>query len=138
MTRVVLLVLGAIVVIYLIQKYGTKFLLVLDEKAFLDKNQGLEQAAKDKGQKATHSPLEFDSYASKIYNSHGFWNDDEQSVGAVFQTLHNELDVSLLIKAFGIKDGMALAGFLYDFLNSSEIEEYVNAPLRGNGVKVQF
>jgi Na+-transporting NADH:ubiquinone oxidoreductase subunit NqrC len=138
--KFIIIVLICAIILAIILKYAGRVIATVQEKAFLDKNKSLDDAARAKGQTPTHSNVEFEALSAKIQAANKPWYeiDDTYSVESVMQVMRNELDLSLLIKAFGIKDGMALAAYLYDFLSASEIEQYVNKPLRGNGVKFQF
>lgn len=121
-------------------RYGNRLIQTAADRDLLEKNKSLDDAARSKGEKPSYTGLEYESMASKIQvaNQPWYYADDVESVRAVFQKMKNTLDISLLIKAFGIRSGMALAAYLYDFLNASELEQYVNQPLRGNGLTFQF
>jgi hypothetical protein len=135
-TKQIIILVVILIAVYILNKNVPLLLAVANEKKYLKDNKGLKEAAKN--QKASFDLVGYNTLSQKIYEAHGWWNDDEDAVESVFQLLKTELDVSNLIDSFGIKDGKALASFLYDFLSTGEIETYINKPLRGNGVKFQF
>jgi len=97
------------------------------------------------GQPLSYSNYQYDIYADGLYQNFGYWYEggtDEEGIKAIFMKMNNDADLFKLIQAYA-KHG-SLAGEIYtsldrdDFWNGNEIEKYVNAPLRMNGVKYQF
>lgn len=85
--------------------------------------------------KPTLTAQDFRDLASLLYTSmKGFGNTDEEQIGRVFAKIRNKTDLLYLQAAFGVRDGETLVQWLAGDLSSSEIETYVNAPLRKNGV----
>jgi hypothetical protein len=69
------------------------------------------------------------SYAKKIYNAKGFFNDDEDTVYGVFRSLQSKTQVSLVAKAFFSLYGKDLKNYLQPpngFLSDSEWNNVVN------------
>ena len=72
------------------------------------------------------------------------WADDEEAIKSINQKLLNNTDVLKVIKAYQDTFGEDLATDYNsnldrnDWWNGDEIEKYVNAPLRSNGVTIQF
>lgn len=63
---------------------------------------------------------------------------DEDSIKAVMVKMKNDADVLKLIQAYGNREGYDLSGWLRDDMSDEYMEEYVNGPLRANGVTFQF
>lgn len=77
-----------------------------------------------------------DDYAAKlatqIYKAKGRWiisNDDEQAVENVFTQLKDKVQVSNIAQAFSRGYKRPLEPFLKSFLNESEMQEHVYAPV---------
>lgn len=69
------------------------------------------------------------SYAKKLYNAKGVFNDNEADVYGVFRALQSKTQVSLIAKAFFGLYGKDLKNYLQPstgFLNESEWNEVVN------------
>jgi hypothetical protein len=69
------------------------------------------------------------SYAKKLYNAKGIFNDNEADVYGVFRALQSKTQVSLIAKAFFGLYGKDLKNYLQPstgFLNESEWNEVVN------------
>jgi hypothetical protein len=69
------------------------------------------------------------SYAKKLYNAKGIFNDNEADVYGVFRALQSKTQVSLIAKAFFGLYGKDLKNYLQPstgFLNDSEWQEVVN------------
>ena len=71
--------------------------------------------------------------AKTLYQAKGenWWNDDdEMAVGEVFRQLKDKVQVANLSKAFWDNEERDMWNYLNGFLSSSEMERYVNAPIR--------
>jgi hypothetical protein len=69
------------------------------------------------------------SYAKKLYNAKGIFNDNEADVYGVFRALQSKTQVSLIAKAFFSLYGKDLKNYLQPstgFLNDSEWNEVVS------------
>lgn len=88
-------------------------------------------------EKVTITQEQFNSFASKLYHAMKGLGTREQDIFDVFEQMQSRSDVLQLIKTFGIKDGDNLKAWLYDDLNSSEINK-INQILATNGVNYIF
>lgn len=108
------------------------------------------------GQKATYLSTNYTQFADKIYEAacSGFlcYGTDEQAIYDVFDKMVNDLDVLLLIKAFGLRQPRGtvcipipgtgecdypMAQWLQGELDSDEFKE-LNNILSKKGIKYQF
>lgn len=64
--------------------------------------------------------------AEQIYNSPGFFNDNEQSLYNIFRNLKSIVICSLLSKVFLLKFKKDLHSFLADFLSADELSKVVD------------
>ena len=105
------------------------------------------------GQKATYLETNYIQFADKIYEagcSGVFcYGTDEDAIFDVFDKMQNELDVLLLVKAFGLREergsicipgtdcGLGLGAWLQTELGEDDFTE-VNKILSQKGIKYQF
>jgi hypothetical protein len=100
--------------------------------------------AKKAGQTPSYSSATYSQLADKIYAAVMYtWGTDEQAIYDVFNKMNSNLDVALLIKAFGKRrvefstQDMELGAHLSNDLDSSEISK-LNSILSSKGIKYQF
>ena len=114
----------------------------------LQRNKALkeeEERLKKEGEFPTYSDLEYEQMANALFAAlDGYFTESEEQFLPVFMRMKNRMDVIKLIDAFGVRDvspiyGEAdLATQIGRYFTTSEKEEYINGPLRRNGVKYQF
>lgn len=130
--------------IYKFAKGGLKSL-----KDAKEKNQLLsdEKGLQNIGMKYSYMTSQYNTFADKVFSALKGASEDETMIKYVMSNMKNDLDVLALIKAYGIRDasywGWESANYdlvtaINAYLESDEVETYVNAPLRSNGVKYQF
>ena len=135
---VVFILLLILFVLYLILKAAKK----TDEEKDIkkDKNKFIQE-----GQKPSYPLTNYQSFASRIYSS-GLttFGTDEDAIYDVFKKMQNDLDVVMLIEAFGnrrleftIGSGENLGAFLQSELDTDEIEE-INKILAGKNIQYRF
>ena len=97
------------------------------------------------GQSKHYTKSEYYSMANQLYYAMYGAGTDEDQIKSVMKKMQSDLDVLELINAFGTKTGKYFSSFsgglsewLHDELSTSDLETYVNAPLRSNGVSYQF
>lgn len=100
--------------------------------------------AKKAGQTASYSSATYSQLADKIYAAVMYtWGTDEQAIYDVFNKMNSNLDVALLIKAFGKRrvefstQELELGAHLSNDLDSSEISK-LNSILSSKGINYQF
>jgi hypothetical protein len=97
----------------------------------------------DKGQKPTFSRTQYKGFADVIEGENMSFNTDEEKIYGIFKQMKNDLDVLLLIEAFGKRRPQFttferdLTGFLNEDLNKGEIEE-INKILASKNIKQRF
>ena len=104
-----------------------------------------EKSFKAAGQKQSYTDGQYKIFADAIYSA-GFdalFGTDEDTIYGVFNRMNNDLDVSKLIQAFGMRRiefstrTDSLAGFLRSELDSSELQK-VNNILASKNIKYRF
>jgi len=100
--------------------------------------------AKKAGQTPSYSSATYSQLADKIYAAVMYtWGTDEQAIYDVFNKMNSNLDVAMLIKAFGKRrvefstQDMELGAHLSNDLDSSEISK-LNSILSSKGINYQF
>jgi hypothetical protein len=100
--------------------------------------------AKKSGQVASYPTGTYSQLADKIYSAVMYtWGTDEQAIYDVFNQMKNNLDVALLIKAFGKRRvefstlDQELGAHLSNDLDSSEIAK-INSILSSKGINYKF
>lgn len=66
------------------------------------------------------------SYSKQLYDSKGFWNDDEDSVYSVFRDTKTQLGIALIAKAFQLKYKKDLILYLDGFMSDNDLVKVVN------------
>ena len=99
-------------------------------------------ALENKNINPSYTATQYNIMAEQLYVAmKNYWysyGTDEDSIKAVMQKMKNDADVLKLVNAFGNREGYDLAGWLRDDMEDPDMEEYVNGPLRANGVTFQF
>lgn len=97
------------------------------------------------GQQKTYTSFEYNTFADKLYTAMKGPGTNESAIQQVMQQMKNDLDVYALIDAFGTRAAAwpsswsgTLSAWLTDELSTSEMEKYVNQPLRSRGISYQF
>lgn len=80
---------------------------------------------------------QFHTYAEKLYKAMKGMGTDENAIYEVFKAMNSRSDVQQLIKTFGVKDGESLSEWLYDDLDSGDIE-HINAILASKSINYKF
>ena len=100
----------------------------------------------EKTQNLSYPISQYQIFAGSLYDAFQGTGTDEARIKTVFSQMKNNLDVLKLIEVYGSKDGGAyfwtpkmtlIEQIPYD-MEDSEIETYVNAPLRSNSITYQF
>jgi hypothetical protein len=111
------------------------------EEKELDKD---EDTFISQGQKPSFPKSQYTAFADTIQQENLSWNTDEEKIYGIFKQMKNDLDIVMLIQAFGerrpqftINTGMALVPFLNEDLNRSEIGE-INKILAAKNIKFRF
>lgn len=102
------------------------------------------KAAQKTGATASYSTATYSQLADKIYAAVMYtWGTDEQAIYDVFNLMKNNIDVALLIKAFGKRrvefstQDQELGAHLSNDLDSSEINK-INNILSSKGITYRF
>lgn len=100
--------------------------------------------AQKAGQTPSYSSATYSQLADKIYSAVMYtWGTDEQAIYDVFDQMKNNLDVAMLIKAFGKRrlefstQDLELGAHLSNDLDSSEISK-LNNILSSKGITYRF
>ena len=127
---------GAFAVYKLGQAIGKKLTLSNADKDIREAQQA--------GQTASYSAATYSQLADKIYTAVMYtWGTDEQAIYDVFNLMKNNIDVALLIKAFGKRrvefstQDQELGAHLSNDLDSSEITK-INNILASKGITYRF
>ena len=100
----------------------------------------------EKTQNLSYTISQYQIFAGSLYDAFQGTGTDEARIKSVFSQMKNNLDVLKLIEVYGTRDGGAyfwtpkmtlIEQIPYDMENS-EIETYVNAPLRAKSITYQF
>lgn len=99
------------------------------------------------GQSKSYSSHQYTQMANQLYAAMKGAGTDYNSVGSVFAKMKNDLDVIELDKKFGMREGTTWYGgskmysmqeWLRGDLSSSNMEKYVNGPMRKKGITIQY
>lgn len=110
-------------------------------------NEAVRAIERRTGTTASYTDQEYKEFADQLYTAMNGPTTDEDSVKAVMEQMKSESDLARLEKAFGKRDSSwnpfdkptGLSSWLHDdFRTAEEMEEWVNAPLRANGIKKQY
>ena len=96
-----------------------------------------------RGVTLTYPKAQYITFADRIHNAYGMWNDDEEAIYAVMGMLRNDLDFLELKAAYGMRKS-TYSGTLGNMednmrwrLDSREIAK-INSILRNNGINYQI
>lgn len=125
---------------YALYKIGSS----IAKKLTLDNaNKDIIEAQKS-GQTASYPSATYSQLADKIYAAVMYtWGTDNQAIYDVFNLMKNNIDVAMLIKAFGKRriefslQDAELGAHLSDDMNSSEIAK-INSILSSKGITYRF
>ena len=116
--------------------------------SFVKTKLGQVQAGQELGSLQTqninpnYTNTQYSIFAEALYSAMAdswFWyGTDEDAIKSIMQKMKNDADVLKLNTSFGTKDGYTLSMWFRSELETSDLDEYVNAPLRANGVTFQF
>jgi hypothetical protein len=110
------------------------------EEKELDKD---EDIFISQGQKPSFPKSQYRAFADTIQQENLSFNTDEEKIYDIFKQMKNDLDIVMLIQAFGERRpyytfrDVGLAPFLNEDLNKSEIEE-INKILIAKNIKFRF
>jgi hypothetical protein len=136
----IILIIIVLLVSWIIYKFYKNIKPKSDEEKAVENEK--DQLVK-KGQKPTFGQSTYQGYADRIQTENMSFNTDEEAIYGIFKTFKNDLDVILLIQAFGQKRPYletaekSLPGFLAADLNRNEIGE-INKILQQKGIKYRF
>jgi hypothetical protein len=143
----IVVVAGIGIVGYFIYKFAKGGFKSLKEAKEKNQLQSDEKQLQNIGMKYSYMTSQYNTFADKIFSALKGATEDETMIRYVMSNMRNDLDVLALIRAYGFRDASywAWETAKYDlvtainaYLESDEVETYVNAPLRTNGVKYQF
>lgn len=104
-----------------------------------------EEKLKKEGEFPNYSDMEYEQMANALFAAlDGYLSESEEDFLPVFMRMKNRMDVVKLIDAFGVRDVSPIYGAadlstqISRYFSPSEKEDYINGPLRRNGVKYQF
>ena len=100
----------------------------------------------EKTQNLSYPISQYQIFAGSLYDAFQGTGTDEARIKSVFSQMKNNLDVLKLIEVYGTRDGgsyfwtpkMTLIEQIPYDMENSEIETYVNAPLRAKSITYQF
>jgi hypothetical protein len=102
------------------------------------------KAAQKSGETASYSSATYSQLADKIYTAVMYtWGTDEQAIYDAFNLMKNNIDVAMLIKAFGKRrlefstQTAEIGAHLSNDLDSSEISK-INSILSSKGITYRF
>jgi len=107
-----------------------------------------ERLNRQAGQKANYTTYEYKTMADAAFEALRGNTEDEEDLLPIMQKMKSDLDLTLLIKEYGTRDHSAgwnprkvmhtLPSAIAAYYFEDELEDYINKPLRQNGVKFQF
>jgi hypothetical protein len=125
---------------YALYKLGS----ALGKKLTLSNADADIKAAQKTGESASYSSATYSQLADKIYSAVMYtWGTDEQAIYDVFNLMKNNIDVAMLIKAFGKRrlefstQDAELGAHLSNDLDSTEIAK-INSILSSKGITYRF
>ena len=82
---------------------------------------GYYETLKKSGSLPILNPAKLEKLATQIFNSMGFFNDDEAAINSAFQQLNSKFEAWALASTFNKKFNNDLFSFLADSLNQTEM-----------------
>jgi hypothetical protein len=100
----------------------------------------------EKTQSLSYPETQYRAYANSLFDAFVGFNTNLPRIQTVFSAMKNNLDVLKLIEVYGTRDGgtywwspqMTLIEQIPYDMTDSEIETYINKPLRSKGITYQF
>ena len=100
----------------------------------------------EKTQSLSYPETQYRAYANSLFDAFVGFNTNLPRIQSVFNAMKNNLDVLKLIEVYGSRDGgtywwspnMTLIEQIPYDMTDSEIETYINKPLRNKGITYQF
>lgn len=104
-----------------------------------------EKRLRREGELPSYSDLEYEQMADMLFAALDYpFDEAEEDFEPVFARMKNRTDVVKLIQAFGERDVSAMYGKadlptqIGRYFTQGQKDEFINGPLRRNGVKYQF
>lgn len=128
------------IIAFVVYKFYKNFKPRTQEQKDLDKDQ---DTFIKQGQKPSFPRTQYKAFADTIQQENLSFNTDEKKIYNIFNQMKNDLDITLLVEAFGNRrpqftlNEVALVPFLNEDLNKSEIGE-INKILTAKNIKFRF
>jgi len=128
------------IIAFIVYKFYKNFKPRTQEQRDLEKDQ---DTFVQEGQKPSFPRSQYKAFADTIQQENLSFNTDEKKIYGIFNQMKNDLDITLLVEAFGNRrpqftlNEVALAPFLNEDLSKSEIEE-INKILIAKNIKFRF
>jgi hypothetical protein len=133
-TAQLIIVVVILIIVYYAAKAGQSFFRGLAAKS---QSIGEVAALNAQGVQRTYTDSQYKTFASKLFTAMSGAGTDEDAIYAVYRKMENDVDIIHLNNAFGDKDGYDLSEWLYDDLNTVEIEK-VNKILLDKGISKTY
>ena len=134
----VIVVIG--IIAFVVYKFYKDFKPRTKEQKDLEKDQ---DTFVQQGQKPSFPRSQYKAFADTIQQENLSWDTDEEKIYGIFKQMKNDLDITLLVEAFGNRrpqftlNDVALVPFLNEDLSKSEIEQ-INNILISKNIKFRF
>lgn len=134
----VIIVIG--IIAFVVYKFYKNFKPKTQEQRDLEKDQ---DTFVEQGQKPSFPRSQYKSFADVIHSENLSFNTDEEKIYGIFKQMKNDLDITLLVEAFGERrpqftlNNVGLVAFLNEDLSKSEIEE-INKILIAKNIKFRI
>ena len=134
----VIVVIG--IIAFVVYKFYKDFKPRTQEQKDLEKDQ---DTFIQQGQKPSFPRSQYKAFADTIQQENLSWDTDEKKIYNIFKQMKNDLDITLLVEAFGNRrpqftfNDVALVPFLNEDLSKSEIEQ-INNILISKNIKFRF
>ena len=134
----VIVVIG--IIAFVVYKFYKDFKPKTQEQKDLEKDQ---DTFVNQGQKPSFPRSQYKAFADTIQQENLSWDTDEKKIYNIFKQMKNDLDITLLVEAFGNRrpqftlNDVALVPFLNEDLSKSEIEQ-INNILISKNIKFRF
>jgi hypothetical protein len=134
----VIIIIG--IIAFVVYKFYKNFKPKTKEQKNLEKDQ---DTFVQEGQKPSFPRSQYKSFADTIQQENLSFDTDEEKIYGIFKQMKNDLDITLLVEAFGQRrpqftlNDVALVPFLNEDLSKSEIEE-INKILIAKNIKFRF
>ena len=134
----VIIIIG--IIAFVVYKFYKDFKPRTKEQKDLEKDQ---DTFVQQGQKPSFPRSQYKAFADTIQQENLSWDTDEKKIYNIFKQMKNDLDITLLVEAFGNRrpqftlNDVALVPFLNEDLSKSEIEQ-INNILIAKNIKFRF